>query len=143
MAAREFIAKGLPFECTACGKCCVNHGEYEHVFLTRQDISRISEKLKLTRKAFLALYTRREQEEHALESRGDRCVFLGSGGLCRVYEVRPLQCRTFPFWPENLNPKTWNGSIANDCPGVGSEVRVPRARIATYLSWMRREGYPE
>ena len=28
---------------------------------------------------------------------------------CTVYPVRPLQCRTWPFWPENLSSKqSWD-----------------------------------
>jgi Fe-S-cluster containining protein len=50
------------------------------------------------------------------------CVFLerdGSGkAWCGVYPVRPKQCQTFPFWPENLrSPQAWN-EAAKDCPGM-------------------------
>jgi Fe-S-cluster containining protein len=138
MAIRDFIARGLRFECTACGKCCSNHNEHDFVFLTAQDIAGASRTLKLARKEFLGRYTQRSQGDRVLKSRGDRCVFLEPDGLCRIYEARPLQCRTFPFWPENLNPRTWNKTIAMDCPGVGRGKRVPRRRIETYLAWMRR-----
>ena len=35
------------------------------------------------------------------------CVFLKEDPergrkTCSIYPVRPLQCRTWPFWPENL-----------------------------------------
>jgi Fe-S-cluster containining protein len=26
---------------------------------------------------------------------GKPCVFLGNGGQCRIYEVRPIDCRTY------------------------------------------------
>ena len=29
-----------------------------------------------------------------------------------------MQCRTWPFWPENMSSKAWT-SIAAFCPGVG------------------------
>lgn len=46
------------------------------------------------------------------------CRFL-SGSKCTVYRGRPTQCRTWPFWPETLNAKTWNREVAQFCPGVG------------------------
>ena len=143
MAIRDFIAKGLRFECTACGKCCTNHDGHDFVFLTEQDISKAAEKLELTRTEFNKKYTRRARDQRVLKDRGDRCIFLSPEGLCEIYDARPLQCRTFPFWPENLNPKTWNEAIAPDCPGVGQGRRVPRERIEEYLTWDMRKRYPE
>ena len=143
MAIRDFIAKGLRFECTACGRCCTNHDGHDSVFMTEQDLKRAAEKLGLTRKEFLKRYTRRARGGRVLKDRGDRCVFLSPEGLCEIYDARPLQCRTFPFWPENLNPKTWNETIASDCPGVGRGKRVPRSRIEEYLAWDKRDRYPE
>jgi Fe-S-cluster containining protein len=46
------------------------------------------------------------------------CSFL-DGKRCSVYEGRPSQCRTWPFWPENMNARTWNREIVPFCPGVG------------------------
>jgi len=38
--------------------------------------------------------------------------------VCMIYRVRPSQCRTWPFWPENLtNPNAWN-KAAQKCPGI-------------------------
>jgi Fe-S-cluster containining protein len=38
---------------------------------------------------------------------------------CSVYEGRPDQCRTWPFWPEVMDAKTWKKEVAAFCPGVG------------------------
>ena len=48
----------------------------------------------------------------------ENCIFLKEN-RCTVYKSRPIQCRTWPFWPENMNTKTWNNDIAKNCPGVG------------------------
>jgi Fe-S-cluster containining protein len=50
-------------------------------------------------------------------SDGD-CIFLDPKTRgCSVYEVRPKQCRTWPFWPSNLeSPSKW-GQAAKSCPG--------------------------
>ena len=35
-----------------------------------------------------------------------------------IYPVRPGQCRTWPFWSENLaSPNAWN-KTAQKCPGI-------------------------
>lgn len=45
------------------------------------------------------------------------CVLWNDG--CSVYESRPLQCRTFPFWDSTLaGAEAWERA-AQDCPGVG------------------------
>ena len=34
------------------------------------------------------------------------CYFLDCGTKrCKIYKVRPLQCRMFPFWPSMLSDK--------------------------------------
>jgi Fe-S-cluster containining protein len=45
------------------------------------------------------------------------CVFWSQEG-CRIYPVRPVQCRTFPFWREYIrSPKGW-AAAARRCPGI-------------------------
>ncbi len=37
------------------------------------------------------------------------CIFLTPSGSCSIYDVRPVQCSTYPFWPSLLKSKeTWN-----------------------------------
>ena len=44
------------------------------------------------------------------------CVFYDKG--CKIYPVRPTQCRTFPFWPEIVkSPTSWK-IAATECPGM-------------------------
>lgn len=30
----------------------------------------------------------------------DDCVFLGIDNACTIHEVRPVQCSTYPWWPD-------------------------------------------
>ena len=46
------------------------------------------------------------------------CRFL-EGAKCGVYQARPTQCRTWPFWPETMSAKGWAKEVAAYCPGVG------------------------
>lgn len=49
------------------------------------------------------------------------CVFLretNQGRGCAIYDVRPAQCRNWPFWPVNLaSSDAWNSTGAK-CPGI-------------------------
>jgi len=48
------------------------------------------------------------------------CVFFDNRTRkCQVYEQRPRQCRTWPFWKSNLNtPQSW-AEMCESCPGGG------------------------
>jgi Fe-S-cluster containining protein len=69
------------------------------------------------------------------------CILWGQDG-CKVYQHRPLQCRSFPFWVANLaSPEDWE-RLKQECPGVGSgslhsadAIRewLERARLGSYL----------
>lgn len=73
----------------------------------------------MTMDAFGRRYLRRIGRRLALVDRDQEyCVFWRDG--CTVYEARPDQCRTFPFWSENLaNPRAWE-NIVETCPGTGT-----------------------
>ena len=46
------------------------------------------------------------------------CIFLSDTG-CKVYDARPLQCRTYPFWKGIADsPESWKGEMKS-CPGIG------------------------
>ena len=47
------------------------------------------------------------------------CVFLDPFGQCSIYEVRPVQCHTYPFWPSLLESKEdWDSEavLPDDTP---------------------------
>ena len=48
----------------------------------------------------------------------DKCVFLDDKDQCSVYESRPLQCRTYPFWSQNLVGESEWKSEAEKCEGI-------------------------
>ena len=61
------------------------------------------------------------------------CLFL-EGKRCGVYEARPVQCRTWPFWPEVMNAKTWKKEVLSFCPGVGKGKKVSADEIKKQLA---------
>lgn len=106
--------EGLKFGCTACGRCCQNEGE---VWLDSDEFADLSSNLKEEPKIVLDKYAEKTMSGWVkLKNQvsddpkiNDRCIFLGEDGKqCSIYESRPIQCRTYPFWPRLLsNPGEW------------------------------------
>lgn len=114
----SFYKDGLRFECTGSGKCCTSRGSYGYVYLTLDDRRRMARHLGLSTALFTRRYCQKTEGYFHLKEVGNDCRFL-SEKRCDVYEARPEQCRTWPFWPENMNARTWTKEVAAFCPGVG------------------------
>ncbi len=137
-----WYAPGLTFECTQCGNCC--SGPSGYVWFNDEEAERMAAYLGLSDAEFRRRFARRMWGRWTLdEIKRDRgqydCVFLrrDSEGkaLCSIYSVRPTQCRTWPFWPENIeSPESWeHAARTTPCPGMqrsdGNFVPVERIRI--------------
>lgn len=117
--------QGLEFSCTGCGKCCKVDGD---VWLAPEEISSILSFLKMDHDRlgeFRRKYIRGEispaveqtsetnktngiQSWMCLKRNEGSCVFLNDDGKCSIYDVRPVQCQTYPFWPSVLESgQTW------------------------------------
>lgn len=117
---KEWWRKGVQFSCTGSGKCCTSHGEYGFVYLNLDDRQRFAKHFKMRTSDFTRKYCAKTGGIwHLKENPEDpNCMFL-KGKSCGVYEGRPTQCRTWPFWPEVMNAKTWKDEVKAFCPGVG------------------------
>ena len=123
-----WYADGLRFECKPdCGACCTNHGDYAYVYLVGDDLARLAALLELTEEECADRYTELEDGDRVLRMDDPACPFL-EGSRCGVYDARPRQCRTFPFWNESLSSRTrWRG-LRKFCPGIG-EGKVHSLRV--------------
>ena len=63
------------------------------------------------------------------EKASGECVFFERGQGCTVYPVRPVQCRTWPFWQSNLKNKQIWDEVSFDCPGMGQGNLIPVEQI--------------
>jgi Fe-S-cluster containining protein len=109
---------GLAFECLGCGKCCAGPEE-GYVWVAEEEIAAIATSLGLTVAAFRARYVRQVGRRLSLVEKKPRkdCIFL-EGNQCRIYAVRPMQCRTWPFWKSNIaSPEDWSWA-AQRCAGI-------------------------
>jgi Fe-S-cluster containining protein len=114
---------GLRFECTGCGRCCTGGNGY--VWVSEREVSRLAAHFEISLDDFGRRYLRRIGDRYALlESvRDGACVFL-AGNRCGVYESRPDQCRSFPFWERNLeSPAAW-ARAAEECEGIRDDATL-------------------
>ncbi len=129
MPERRWYADGLRFGCTQCGNCCRTHGSYSYVYLADADVRAIADHLGLTPPAFLAAHCAREDGWVTLRIDAPACPFLDAGNRCSIYAVRPMQCRTWPFWRENLERAAWEGPVSACCPGIGQGPRIDSDQV--------------
>ena len=68
---------------------------------------------------------------------GDCVFFDGDRRTCQVYQARPRQCRTWPFWILNLaSPRAWE-EISGHCPGCNRGKIVTFEEIESQRNVMR------
>ena len=122
IASTKWYAAGLHFECVACGGCC--GGPWAgYIWATKPEIELIAEHLNIGPEELRCRFLRRVGLRTTIVEHGitKDCIFLRSVGgtrQCTIYEVRPGQCRTWPFWAENLSsPDAWNRAAVR-CPGI-------------------------
>ncbi|WP_435018766.1 YkgJ family cysteine cluster protein [Tundrisphaera sp. TA3] len=128
---------GLAFECTRCGACCT--GAPGYVWVNDAEIADLARHRNMAVPAFLRAFVRQVGGRLSLIERpGGDCIFWERGTGCTVYASRPVQCRTWPFWPENIeSPEAWE-HVTEVCPGSGrgpifsvEEIRASAARVHT------------
>jgi Fe-S-cluster containining protein len=140
--AEPFYAKGLSFSCTRCSACC--RGEPGFVFLTKEDLARLLRRLGLDFKRFFQEYCTLVDAGTGMalslrENAAYDCILWGEKG-CKVYEDRPVQCSTYPFWSSIIESRSsWRGE-ARSCPGIGAGELRSRAYIEERMLARRGAG---
>ncbi len=138
--AKSWYRDGLRFSCTQCGNCC--SGDPGYVWATKEEIARIAAFLGRTDGRLGKEHLRRVGFRYSLTEKPDGdCIFLArenGKSKCLIYPVRPLQCRTWPFWDENLrSPEAWN-KAHQKCPGMNTGKHYTYVQIEglrTKQSW--------
>ena len=122
MTKTPWYIGGLAFDCKQCGQCCSGPGE-GYIWVTKHEVELIADFLKITQGEFRHKYLRRYGLRLSIieETNTKDCIFLQKiqgQKKCVIYDVRPNQCRTWPFWSSNLaNPADWN-TAAQRCLGL-------------------------
>lgn len=131
--------RGLRFTCTMCGNCC--SGPEGYVLVDDAEAEALARRLGISAAEFVEKYTHNTSEGRSLTEKrsagGLDCVFLDRESIpgkavCGVYEDRPAQCRTWPFWPSVIKTRAAWERARRTCPGMdkGKLHTVVQIRIA-------------
>ena len=110
------------FNSTACktcsGKCC--RGKQGYIWISMEELEKMADTRKMDVSVFLKQYVRQVQGRLSLQERvinGEHfcCFFDPIESFCNVYQNRPKQCRSYPFW--NLSKRDTQ-RILDECPGI-------------------------
>ena len=112
------------FDSTACfscgGHCCT--GERGYIWVKYNEIEKIADFLERNVEDFAIIHLKKVKHRYSLierkrESENDfACIFFDDvRKSCSIYPVRPLQCRTFPFWEQYKNDTK---EVQKECPGI-------------------------
>jgi uncharacterized protein len=143
--AAPWYDRGLSFSCTCSGNCCT--GGPGFVWVSEEELARLADHFGLSPEETLKKYCRKIGRRISLKERKTKegkfdCVFLQeiadeSPGaipkkrkrICAIYPVRPLQCRTWPFWEVNLESESAWKRAARSCPGMNRGRQFTRGQI--------------
>ena len=123
------------FSCTECGKCCTGSG---YVYCNRSEIEAMATMLYgSSSEEHVQDCVREYCDEQAMERKGlntsdpewfilrneygtNHCVFLDTATQhCKIYGTRPMQCMTYPFWPELVfSQHEWKLEAEFVCEGI-------------------------
>ena len=120
--AAPWYKDGLRSKCTGCGDCCT--GAPGFVWVNNEEIAAIAAEIGMHDvAAFEDQYVRKIGVRKSLIESEENydCVFLdGTTRKCTVYNARPRQCRTWPFWDSTTRtPQAW-AATCEVCPGSGT-----------------------
>ncbi len=135
MPEKSFYENGIRFECSGCGNCCT--GAPGYVWITEKDIESMARFLGIREREFLKRYTRKARGRISLIELPDYdCSFFNRKKGCSIYDVRPPQCRTYPFWPEFLKNKQLFKDGTCECSGIDKgrlwtceEIKAQAAKV--------------
>ena len=108
--------------CATCeGRCCT--GESGYIYVTKDEINAIADVLNIDINELRVKYLFKKGYKYSIKelkyNDSYECVFYDreSNG-CRIYNARPSQCKTFPFWDYY---KTRVDELKQECPGIIDE----------------------
>lgn len=139
MRKKKWYDDGLQFECTQCGKCC--SGAPGYVWVNKDEIAALADEIGETdldtfEKKYVRWVGIRRSLKEDENSNWDCVFFDNQKRVCRVYNARPRQCRSWPFWDSNLRAEEDWERTCEFCPGSGegklyslSEIEQQRSSI--------------
>jgi hypothetical protein len=127
----HFFDAGLRFACQRCGACCT--GDPGTVYVAPRELRPLASLLGIPETECIQRCLYPFREGYSVRERADgRCFFYEDG--CAVYTARPWQCRSFPFWLQNLESRQAWLRVSAECPGIGRGQLYSRESILRFLA---------
>lgn len=119
MSDEKWYRDGLRFKCTQCGNCCT--GPEGYVWVNDEEIAQIAATIGKSVEETTCEHTRVVGRRVSLKefANGDCTFFDSQTRRCKIYTVRPRQCRTWPFWNSNIDHRESWQHVQQVCPGAG------------------------
>jgi uncharacterized protein len=114
-------------DCTKCANCC----RTMRIIFSEEDVTRIAAHLGMPRDEFVATFLEPDDEDPAYHAKATPCPFLGSDNLCTIYDVRPNDCREYPFTdkPGFASRTIGHAENALTCPAVFHVVEEMKIQL--------------
>ena len=107
-------------KCETCdGNCCI--GESGYIWINKQEQKKLAIHLGIKKDQLIDEYLLKVDYKYTIKEKqiGENnfaCIFFDlTKKQCSIYDVRPTQCRTFPFWEyfkNNIN------EVKEECPAI-------------------------
>lgn len=106
--------------CKSCaGNCCI--GESGYIWINKNEIDNLADFLKVDSEILKEKYLFKAGYKYSIkeiklgENSFACCFFNLEKKQCMIYDARPTQCRTFPFWEYF---KKNENEVYEECPGI-------------------------
>ncbi len=117
---KDFQYKFDPSICSECeGNCCI--GESGYIWINSEEIEKLAKHLNLSQEELRDKYLKKVGYKYSIiekkiDDNNFACIFFDlEKKQCSIYEYRPTQCRTFPFWDYFKNRIN---EVQKECPAI-------------------------
>jgi len=107
-------------KCSTCeGNCCI--GESGYIWITKEECVTLANHLDISLEELGREYIFKQGYKYSIKEKkisnnNYACIFFDlEKKQCSIYEARPQQCRTFPFWEYF---KTNIEEVKEECPAI-------------------------
>jgi Fe-S-cluster containining protein len=112
-------------DCTTCGNCC----KVLKTNLNKEDIQRIAKHIRTSIDSFIENFVTKNSEGE-YEFKHAPCSFLQDNNTCRIYEIRPDECRKYPYLDKDVTTRCFQFfANAEICPIVFNVLENAKAEF--------------
>ena len=117
---KDYPYKFDELKCSMCeGNCCI--GESGYIWISNQEIKELANHLNMSIEEIVQKYLFKVGYKYSIKEKqiskdNYACVFFDlNKKQCSIYDARPTQCRTFPFWEYFKNNIK---EVKEECPAI-------------------------